>query len=170
MINVLSVNRQVTLATTALMPSVMAVMNLVTLPRTAPTRFFHQEHHATMEYLTQGINTPTTSVADHTPIMVPDIGDITADHSPAPIYTTTEAATLEGTPHALLPATAAACAALQLMDAPITPHAMIPTSIVEPHPTLAIFPTGTNHTTPQTRASLTPAAPTTQHKFPSPGR
>ena len=55
MINVLSVDRQVILAATAL-SSVMAVMNLATLPRTAPTRFLHQEHHATMEDLVQGIN------------------------------------------------------------------------------------------------------------------
>ena len=40
--------------------------------------------------------------------MAPDIGDISAGHSPAPIPTVTEAAVLEGTPHILLPATAAA--------------------------------------------------------------
>ena len=39
--------------------------------------------------------------------MVPDLGDITADHSPSPIYMVTNAAALEGTPHTLLPATAA---------------------------------------------------------------
>ena len=36
------------LSTTALMTSVMAVMNLGTLLRTAPTEFLHQKHHATM--------------------------------------------------------------------------------------------------------------------------
>ena len=51
MISALSVDGQVILATTALMPSVMAVMNLGTLPTTVPTKFLHQEHHATMEDL-----------------------------------------------------------------------------------------------------------------------
>ena len=55
------------MATTALMLSVMAVMNLAILPRTAPTRCLHQQHHATMEDLVQGINTPTTEGKDHTP-------------------------------------------------------------------------------------------------------
>ena len=69
--------------------------------------------------------------------MVPDIGDITADHSPTPIQKLTEAVALEGTPHVSLPSTAAACTALQPMDAPITPHTVIPTGIVT-HPTLTI--------------------------------
>ena len=73
MISVLAVDKQVILAATALMPSVMAVMNLATLPRTAPTRFLHQEHHATMADLVQGIDTPKTGGIGHTPIMVPDI-------------------------------------------------------------------------------------------------
>ena len=79
----------------------MAVMNLATFPRTAPSRFCHQKHHATTEDLIQDIDTPTTKGTDHTPIMVPDLGDITADHSPSPIHTTTETAVLEGTHHAL---------------------------------------------------------------------
>ena len=60
MIDVLSVDEQVILPATALMPSVMAVMNLVTLSRTNPTRFLHQECYATMADFIQGINTPTT--------------------------------------------------------------------------------------------------------------
>ena len=64
-----SVDEQVTLATTALIPSVMTVMNLATLSRTAPTTFFHQECHSTMANLTQGIDTPTTGGTDHSPIM-----------------------------------------------------------------------------------------------------
>ena len=51
MISVLSVGRPVILASTALMPSVMAMANLAILPRTALTGFFHEEHHATMEDL-----------------------------------------------------------------------------------------------------------------------
>ena len=47
--------------------------------------------------------------------------NISAGYSPTPILTNKEAAVLEGTSHALLPATAAACTALQLMDAPVTP-------------------------------------------------
>ena len=82
--------------------------------------------------------------------MVLDIGDITADHWSAPIYTATEASALEETPHALLPATTAAHATLQLMDAPITHHTVIPTGIVIPHPILTISSTGTTHATPWT--------------------
>ena len=108
----------------------MAGMNLATLPRTAPTRFFHQEHHATMADLIQDIDTPTTAGTDHTPIMVPDIGDITSDHSPTPIYTLTKAAALEYTPYTLLPTAAAAQTTLQLIDVPVTPCAVIPTGIV----------------------------------------
>ena len=96
MITVLSVDGQVILATTDLMPSVMGVMNLAILPRTTPTGFPHQEHHATTEDLIQSINTPTTRGTECTPIMVPDIGDITADYIPNPICTMTEATTLEG--------------------------------------------------------------------------
>ena len=39
------------LAVIALMTTVIAVMNLATLFRTAPTRFLHQQHQATMEIL-----------------------------------------------------------------------------------------------------------------------
>ena len=129
------------------MPSLMAVINLVILPRPSPTKFLHQEHHATTEDLIQGINTPTTGETDITPIMVPDIGDITADHSPSPVHPVTKAAALEGTPHTLLPATAAAHTTLQSMDPLVTLHAMIMTGTVTPHPALAISPTGTTHTT-----------------------
>ena len=72
MISVLPVDRWDTLAATALMPSIMAEMNLAILSRTAPIRFLHQEHHATTEDLTQGINTHTTAGTDHTPIMAQD--------------------------------------------------------------------------------------------------
>ena len=86
--------------------------------------------------------TTTTGGTDHTPIMVSDIGDITADHSPAPIHATTEVAVLEGTPCALCPAIAAACTTLRVMDGPVTPCA-----IVTPYPTLATSPAGTTHAT-----------------------
>ena len=46
------------------------------------------------------------------PIIVPDIGDISAGHSPAPIPTVTEAVVLEGTPYTPLQATTAAHATL----------------------------------------------------------
>ena len=77
----------------------------------------------------------------------------------------TEVAVLEGTLHALLPATTATHATLQLLDAPIDPC-----TITTPHPTLTTFPTGTTHATPHTRASLIPATPTTEHKDTKPGR
>ena len=147
------------MATTALMPTVMAVMNLAIFHRTAQTRFLHQEHHATKTYLIQGIYAPTTKGTDHTPIMFPDIGDISADHSPAAIPTVTEAAVLKGTPCTLLPATAADHIALQLRDAPVTPYAVIPTGIVAPHPTLIMSPADVTHATLQNGASLVPATP-----------
>ena len=170
MISVLSVDEQVILAATALMPIIIALMNFDTLPRTAPTRFLHKEHHATMADLIQGINTLTTGGTDHASIMGPDIGDITADHSPAPTHTVTEAAAVEDTLCTLLPATTAACATLQPMDATVTPYAVIPPGIVTPHPTLTISQTGTTYTTLQTGANLVPATPTTQHKNLSPGK
>ena len=46
MIKVLSVDRQVIFTATALIPSVMPVMKLATLPGTVPTRFLHQKCHA----------------------------------------------------------------------------------------------------------------------------
>ena len=166
----LSVNGQVTLATTALMPSVVAVMNLATLLRTFPRRFLHQEHHATTKDLTQGIDTPMAGGTDHSPAMVPDIEDITADHSPIHFHTATEAEALKGTPNDLLPATTAAHTTIQLMATHVTPHAMITTCLFASYPTLTIFPAGATHATPQTRASLAPAAPSTQHKILSPKR
>ena len=141
-----------------------------TFPRTAPTRFLHQEHHTTMEHLTQGTNTPTTRGTGHTPIMALDIRDISRGHNPTLIPIVTEAAVLEGTPHTLLQATTAAHAAPQPMDAPITPHAMIPTGIVTLHPTLTTSPVGTTHATPWTGASFSPATFTSHHKDLTPER
>ena len=92
MMDALFVYEQVILAATVLMPSVMGVMNLATLPRTAPTRFLYQECHATMADLIQGINKPTAKGTDHTLFMVLDIKDISAGHSPTPILTMTEEA------------------------------------------------------------------------------
>ena len=57
--------------------------------------------------------------------------------------------------------TTASHIALQLMDALITSHAVIPTGITAPHPTLIISPAGT---TPQTRAGVAAATPTMPHK------
>ena len=82
-----------------------------------------------------------------------------------PIHNLTKAAALEGTPHTLFPATGAAHTTFQQVDAPFTPHSMIPIGIVAPHPTLTISPAGTTHATPWTRASLAKAAPTMQHKI-----
>ena len=62
------------------------------------------------------------------------------------------------------PAMIAACIALWLMDAPITTCAMMPTGIVTSHPTLTTSLADITHTTPQTRAGLTPATPTTLHR------
>ena len=85
MIDVLYLEKQFILATTALMPSAMAVMNLATLYRTALTRFLPSECHVPKIDLLQGISLPTPEGTDHTPsIMVPGIGDISAGHSPPP--------------------------------------------------------------------------------------
>ena len=75
-----------------------------------------------------------------------------------------EAVVLEGTPHASLPATTAAHAALQPMDAPITTHAVTLPDIVAPNPKLTTSPRDVTHTSIQTGASLTPATPTAQHR------
>ena len=83
MIDVLFVAEKVIFAATPLMPSVMAVMNLAILHRTAPTTFLHHECHTTKTDLIQGINTPTTEGTHHTPIMVRDIEKNLAGHSPA---------------------------------------------------------------------------------------
>ena len=163
----MSGEEQVILVTTALMPTVIAVMNLTTLPRNVPTRFLHQECHTTIADLIQGIDASTTGGTDHTPIMAPDIGDISAGHSPTHIPTMTEAAVLEGTPYALL-AIAAAHAAPQLMNVPITPHAVISTGIAILHPALFTSPVGATHATLWIRASLTSATSSTQHKDVSP--
>ena len=96
--------------------------------------------------------------------MVPDIGDISAGHSPTAIPTMTETAVFKGTPCVPLPATTAACVTLQPMDISITPHTMISTGIVAPHPAHTISPADVTHTTPQTKTSLAPATPTIQHK------
>ena len=66
-IDVLFVDEWVILATTALMCSAMAVMNLATFHRTALTRFFYQEHHTTKTDLIQGIDISTPRETDHTP-------------------------------------------------------------------------------------------------------
>ena len=94
--------------------------------------------------------------------MVIDMGDISTDHNPTTVPTATGTAVSEGTHHTPHPATAAAHAALWLMDSPITFHAMThPTSIVTPHPTLTTSPADVTHVTIlQTRASLIPATPT----------
>ena len=167
-VNMMSVNdAQIILVATSQMTTVMTVMNLATMCRTAPTKFFPQKHHATKRDLIQGINTPTTKGTVNIPIMVLDIGDIPAVHSPTVITTVTEAAVLEGTPHTPLPATTAAHATLWPMDDPITTHALTPTGIVAPHPTFTISPADVIHATLQTRACLTPAPITSQHRNPS---
>ena len=50
------------------------------------------------------------------------------------------------------------------MDDPINTCAVIPTGIVTAHATLATSLTGATNATPQTRASLTQATPTAQHR------
>ena len=82
----------------------------------------------------------------------------------------TKAAALRNTPRALLPATTAAHTTLQPMDAPITPHTVMMTGTVAPHPTLAISAVGATHISPLTEATLAPAASTTHHKILRPGR
>ena len=71
----------------------MAMMNLATLHRTAPTRFLPPEHHGMKTDLIQGIDIPTPKGTNHTPpIMLLDMGVILAGHSHTTIPTVTEAA------------------------------------------------------------------------------
>ena len=94
MIHVLFVDKWVILATTAPVHSVTAVMNLATLPKTAPTRFLPHEHHATKTGLIPGPNTHTTKGQDHIPPIVgPGMGNISTDHNHATIPTATGVAT-----------------------------------------------------------------------------
>ena len=79
-IDVLYVGTHVILATTVLMPSAIALMNVTILCRTAPTRFLPQEHHTTKIDLVQGIDTPTAQGTGHTSIMVPDISARSQSH------------------------------------------------------------------------------------------
>ena len=105
-----------------------------------------------------------TQRADHaSPIMVPDMGDISAGHSPTAIPTATGTVVSEGTHCSPHPATTTTFAALQLMGAPIATCAMThPTGIVTSHPTLTISPTDvTCPAIPLTGAALAPATPTT---------
>ena len=103
------VDEWVILPATVPVHSVMAVMNLATLHRTAPTRFLHKECHATKTDAVQGTDIPTPKGTDHIPlIMVQDMGGISAGHSPTTIPTTTGAAVSEGRHHAPYPTTAPA--------------------------------------------------------------
>ena len=167
MIDVLFVDGQVILVTTALMSSVTVAMNLVTLHKTAPTRFLPQEHHVTKTNLIQGIDIPTPKGTDHTPpTMVTDMGDISTNHNPVSIPTTTGAAVSEYTHCAPHQATTEAHAALWLMDAPTAIHTMThPTGIVTPHPPFATSPKDITHAIiPPAGAGLTPVTLTALHR------
>ena len=145
----------------------MAVMNLATLHWTAQTRFLPHSSYTTKTDLVQGTDIPTPKGTDPTPsIMVPDMGDISAGHSPVTIPILTGEAVSEGTHHTPHPATAATHAALQPMEAPITTHTTThPISIVTSHPTLTTSPMDITHATiPWTRAPLAPATPIALHR------
>ena len=96
-IDILFVDKQVILAATALMPSAMAVI-WTPCQGLPPQDSSIRNAMPSRQISVQGINTPATTGTDHTPTMAPDIGDISAGHSPAPIPTTAEAAVLEDTP------------------------------------------------------------------------
>ena len=115
----------VILATTALMHSVMAAMNLAILHKTALARFLCQKNHVTKTGLVQGHNTPKHEGTDHTqPTMGKDIGDISTNHNHTTIPTMTRAASVpEGTHCAPHSATTVVHTALLLMDTPITTYA-----------------------------------------------
>ena len=131
------------------MPGIMDVMNVATLHKTAPTRFLPQEHPTTKTDLIQGIDIPTSKGTGHTPpIMVPDMGHILIDCSPAAILTVVESAISEGTPCTPNQTTAAGHITLWPIDTPITTHAITPTCIVTPHPALDTSPPDVTHATP----------------------
>ena len=89
------------LATTAPMHSATAAINLATLYRNAPTRFFPQNHHSTNTGLDQGHDTPTPKGTDHNSITIEtDMGDISTKHNHTANPTVTGAtAVTEGTHH-----------------------------------------------------------------------
>ena len=157
MISVLFVDRMVILAATALMHSVMAVMTLTILPRTAPTKSLHQEHHATTEDLVQGIDTPTTGRAKSHSYGPRHRWHYSRSQShPCLHCKLQQKPQLQKAHSTLLPATTAALAALQPMDAPT----MIPTGIVTSHPNSSFL-----LQVPLTllQGAVIPAAPAMQH-------
>ena len=118
MSDALFVDEHVILATTALMCSVTAMMNSATLHKTAPPRFLHQEHHATMTGLIPGHDTSTPKGTSHnSPTMGTDMGDISANHNHIFIPTMTRAAAVtEGTHCTPHPATTVAHTIFWPMD------------------------------------------------------
>ena len=122
-------------------PATPSAMNLATLYRTILTRFQPQEHHTTRTDLIQGINIPIPKGTDHIPpTMFTDMGDISTDHNPIAIPTTTGAAVSEGTHHVPHPATTAACTTLWPMNSSIAICAVShSTGILTLHPTLSTF-------------------------------
>ena len=74
-----------------------------------------------------------------------------------------EAAVLEDTSHAPLPANAEAHTTLWPMNTLVINHAMTPTGIVAPLPPFTTSPMDVIHATLHTRVSLTPATPSTPH-------
>ena len=159
MVSVLSVDRQVILATTALMPSVMAVINLATLPRTAPTRFLHQEHHH------QGKISFKTSLHPQTEGQITLLLWSQTYETLQQTSVLSPFSPLEGAPNAFLPAITVAYTALHLMDVPITFHIVIPTGNVASHSVLTISPKGATHVTPRTRTALLLQAPPCSTRF-----
>ena len=133
------------------------------------TRFLHQKHNATVAVLIQGIYTLTTGGTHHTPIMVPDIGDITAEHSPTTSHcvrsrTFRRHTSCSSSNHhsSLCHPSANRCSCY--------PSCHDTNNTMTSYPTLAIFPTDATHITAWTKAALTLGAPTMQHKSFSPGR
>ena len=111
------------------------------LPRTVPTRFLNQECHTTMTYLIQCIDTPTTRGTDHTPIMSLYRRHFSRSHSGPHSHCNSSSSLRRHT----ICSSSRHHGSLhhpQLMDAPVTPPAVIPTDIVTPHPTLTISPAG----------------------------
>ena len=141
------------------MPTIMAVMNLATLCRTSPTRFLHQEHHATKTDLIQGINTPTTEGTDHIPIMIPDIGDIQQVTVPPSTHCNRSSSFRRHTSHS----SSSHHSSFHCPSADGCSHC--PSC----HNTNRLpSPTDITHATSQTEASLPPATPTVQHRKFSP--
>ena len=166
MINVLSVDGQVTLLPLPLMPSVMTGVNFATFP----TRFLHQEHqHHQGRSCSRHQYTHNWRDRSHF-YYCPRHRRLCSRSQFLPLSTLWQKQQhYKAPPCTLFIHYSSSCcpSANGCFQYPSCPQDQ--QVIVAPHPALTISPKGVTHITPQTRAGLTSAAPATQPKNLSPG-